>query len=164
MRNLKLTLSVFYFILFTFLNYVNAQSLFTSKNKIEDHLNIYSYQHQDNLKVIDNKCKFYKRIKYIGAGIIVSGSLVLITGIARAERADPVFNLFSETELTPDEKHENSLFVAGVGISLLGAACFGVGIPFAIVGKRKSKQYCNPKTNSLSLISTSKSLGLHLSF
>ena len=164
MRNLKLTLSVFYFILFTFLNYVNAQSLTTSTDKIEDHLSMYSYQHQANLKVIDNKCKFYKRIKYIGAGLIASGSLVLVTGIVRAERADPVFNFFSETELTPDEKHENSLFVAGVGISLLGVACLGVGIPFAIVGKRKSKQYCNPKTNSLSLITSSKSLGLQLSF
>ena len=101
MRNLKLTLSVFYFILFTFLNYVNAQSLTTSTDKIEDHLSMYSYQHQANLKVIDNKCKFYKRIKYIGAGLIASGSLVLVTGIVRAERADPVFNFFSEKSYIP---------------------------------------------------------------
>jgi len=164
MRNLKLTLSIFYLILFTFLNYGNAQSLITSTNMIDDHLCMYSYQHQDNLKVIDNKCKFYKRFKAVGTGLIITGSLTLVAGIIKTERADPVFNFFSDTELTPDEKHENSLFVAGVGISLLGAACLGVGIPFAIVGKRKSKQYCNPKTNSLSLITTSKSLGLQLSF
>lgn len=69
MRNLKLTLSTFYLILFTYLNYGNAQSLLTSTDKIKYHLSMYSCLHQDKLKVIDNKCKYYIRIKAVGTGL-----------------------------------------------------------------------------------------------
>lgn len=162
MRNLKLTLSTFYLILFTYLNYGNAQSLITSTDKIEDHLSMYSYQHQDNLKVIDNKCKFYKRFKAVGTGLTAFGTVSLLAGIVRIRLSEFKFAFFNKTK--PEDIHEESLFYIGVGMSAIGVICLGTGIPLSIVGKRKSKQYCNPKTNSLSLITTSKGLGLQLSF
>lgn len=107
-----------------------------------------------------DQCTKYKKMKKVGRILTISGVATLFLGI-----------ILIDTESNNDSLLVYPLFgdisdyaIVGITCAWFGLAGIASGIPVTIIANKNSKQYCNPKTNSLSLITTSKGLGLQLSF
>ncbi|MBK9717330.1 MAG: hypothetical protein IPO85_07435 [Saprospiraceae bacterium] len=111
-----------------------------------------------------DKCSKFKKMKGIGMGLMIGGgaSLVLgttlfVIGVASAID-DP-----NDPNVEVSDENIGLLAVGYVGM-VFGVAGLASGIPLTIIGKNKSKQYCDKKTSSLNLVPTQKGVGLQLSF
>ena len=103
------------------------------------------------------------KIKHTGQGLVIAGVVIDIVGYGLMRKgADDGPSVGSKSG-----EEAFALFFGGMLVVVVGQVAIGIGIPFWIVGGRRSNQYnrlLKNYDNELSLKITNRGLGLHYSF
>jgi hypothetical protein len=110
----------------------------------------------------DAKCAKYKKMKTVGIALSAVGGGLLITGIALdvIGVADASNNTINGTASVGSSINDAGMIIGGGVCITFGVLGAGAGIPLAVIGSKKSKQWCGGRGAYLS----TRGNGLALNF
>lgn len=132
---------------------------FTSVNVSDDlnylHADMIAYPYGTELN--NDKCASYTRMRRAGTALVIVGAVgmgvgvILITGTLISQAVD-------------DGDASFAVLYGGIVLAALGGTALAAGIPLKIIGKKKSKQYCNSSDSMLYVKSSNNGLGFQYRF
>lgn len=105
----------------------------------------------------NDKCASFVRMRKAGTALVIVGAVGLGVGVI----------LISGTlisQAVADGDTPIAVLYVGTVLAALGGTALAAGIPLKIIGKKKSRQYCNSPNSMLYVKSSNNGLGLQYRF